>query len=60
MLLPAEIAEVLTPLEYVRLCGKVEDRYKKDFGVVSVTRKDASHTKVEVEFGDNTRETVIV
>jgi len=57
MLLPAEIAELLTPMEYTRLCGKVEHKFHKAFSVMSVTRTDGN-TSVVVELEGGTNETV--
>lgn len=59
-MLPAEIAEVLTPLEFIRLCSKIEHKFAKEFGVISVVRKNANSCKVVIEFADNTQETVVI
>lgn len=59
-LMPAEIAEYMTPLEYQRLCSKVEHKYGKAFSVLSVTRKDESHSEVEVELENGEKKKIII
>ena len=54
MLLPQDIAEQLTPDEYVELVGVVEDKYHQKFGVVKVTRSVLG-VEVQVELDDRTR-----
>jgi len=59
-LLPADIAEYMTPLEFQRLCSKVEHKYGKAFSILSVTKKDATHMTVEIELENGDKQKIII
>jgi len=58
-LLPVEIAEQLSPEQYVRLCIKVEKQYAQEFGIVSV-QDQGRRLRCIVELKDGTHHTVNV
>lgn len=59
LLLANEIAEQLSPEQYVRLCMKVEKQYEQEFGVVS-TEDNGRRVKCVVELKDGTQHTLNV
>jgi hypothetical protein len=54
---PKQLTEQLGVKEYTQLIGKIENKYRQKFMVISVARGHNSATCV-VELEDNTRHTV--
>ena len=54
IMLPQEVAEKLSIIEYTKLCEKVENKYHQKFGVVDVERHNFG-TVVVVELDDHTQ-----
>ncbi len=57
MLNPVEIAKILTPAEYLRLCAIVEETWGQAFGVLKVQRLRKKIT-IEIELEDDTHHNV--
>ena len=59
LLLASEIAENLSPDQYVRLCLKVEKQFGQEFGIVSI-EEEGRRSRCVIELRDGTQHTVAV